>query len=220
MDCTLCLQQHDFQVITCEDVLPMRPKTVLMGKSLDSENISRTVSLIENGWYSFACLLQRLEEDIIEAEVFLNGEVIAVSSGIMDCEEGLKIAFQFTANNKEVSQPFLLIYDIAQLEVCVRTSEGDPISYSSAYLVCLSADKVDSENVRGMIKELIDFEDQTINEWMFHSASQTRDSYGMIQGSFATTPTSRSIRMFRSLKKYVCAIAIISGITGHNRIAS
>ena len=183
MDCTLHLNysyRNNFSQVEGRDDLPLTAMLSVPVNSFSSEKISEGVSLVEDGHYSILCTLYDSDPNIQTIELLLNGEIISSIDDLedVDIDEDFHFSFPLRTN-----QPFLLLYDIAQLSVRVFTFNGESYSFFSSYLVCLSTKKIDSENVKQMITELLDFDDPTINEWMFHSASKTQDNFGMIEGS-------------------------------------
>jgi len=207
VDCTLHLKYYYFTgagQVEGSDDLPLTSMFSLPASSFSTDNISEGVSLIENGRYSIQCTLFDPDPDLEAIELLLNGEVI---SRIGDLEE-IDIDTDFRCRFPlQKDQPFLLLYDIAQLSVRVSLFNDMAISFFSRYLVCLSTNKVDSENVKEMITELLDFDDPTINEWMFHAASKTQDNFGMIEGAFRDHAQKSLHAYLQMLEEiYVCYV--------------
>lgn len=207
MDCTLRLKyryMNNTESVEGSDDLPLNSMLSLSSISLSSDNISEGVSLIENGRYSIQCTLFDPEPDIETIELLLNGEVISRVDDLEDIDFDTSFRCQFPLQK---DQPFLLLYDIAQLSVRVSLFNSPSISFFSSYLICLSTNIIDSENVKGMITELLDFDDPTINEWMFHSTFKSQDNFGMTEGSLrdhANKSLNTYLQMLEEI--YVCYV--------------
>lgn len=204
MECTLHLEysyrNNSGIEMKGKDDLPMLSMPSFSGNMFEVENFSKTVSLIEDGWYSIECTLSDPLNDLeIGAKLLLNGEVIADQTNWTENDEGTMIRFDFLSK----CQPFLLLYDIALLEVRLCAVDGRVYSFNSGNLVCLSSKIIDSENVKSMISELINLEDATINEWMFRPTSQPLDEFGMIQGSFRDH-TYKSLASYIQIAEEIC----------------
>ena len=197
MNCTLHLDysytNSSGALVTGRDDLPLQTLSSISAQGFSSRSVSRSSSLIENGKYTIGCTLRDPVEPVSSATLHLNGEIIADAPGLGYPNTDGDIQFTFRQNNE---LPFLLVYDIVQLEVRFFTSEENTLAYISEDLLCLSTSIVDSENVKGMITEIATFEDPIINDWMFRPTQQMRDEFGIVQDEFRD-------RCYASLASYV-----------------
>jgi len=106
--------------------------------------------------------------NINRIEMLVNGEVVGeVSYNEPTSNKSHNIEFE-----KEHPQPFLLQYDLVSIGIKIYF-KNDIDNYYSNYILCLSRNEEDRENISSLIKEIENFEDSKINNWLFRKTTRS-----------------------------------------------
>ena len=147
------------------------------------EYIESEYSLCENGWYKGVLKFENPPKNIKNIEILLNDESIGKTD---ICDKNLSCPISFKDKNKPQqfltkAQPFLLHYDLIILAVRFELHENDPIVFYSRYIVCASKEKIDTENAKKMLEELLEFSDSKVCRWIFPKNAPTDFPHSLLQ---------------------------------------
>jgi len=144
--------------------------------SISSVDLSKSQTVYEDGWYKIDFQYNNNENRSVEAvKVNLNGALI----GYIQLEEqegyvGGSVLFQteYASNEKMSAQPFLLQYDLVVLSFEMHFSDGSEKELFTEFLLCVSKNQGDVENIQNMLSELESFNDTQIGGWLFSDANK------------------------------------------------
>lgn len=90
---------------------------------------------------------------------------------------------RFYKHDQDISQPFLLQCDM--VEVCFKILyEDNTLSWLySPYLLCVSKSQDDTENTENMLGELLQYDNDKINKWIFQKDIRNKRQEGMLEGA-------------------------------------
>jgi Protein of unknown function (DUF524). len=154
-------------------------------KSDDEWEISDEFKIIENGWYQIEVIINSDRLITENVELLLNG--ITIGKGVLKSkvyQSQYIFDIIFDSNSKLIAQPFLLQYDLIKLTIKIEDEIESFIEFSSDYILCLSKDSFDVENISTIIEELLDFSDEDINKWIFSTNQNKASKIGLIEGSW------------------------------------
>lgn len=141
--------------------------------------MAETVNLLAEDRYQCSVTILRADRQINGIELLINEDCVGSSDlpvYISDHKQKFNISLKddFENGGKQI---FLLYYDLVKLYVKVQFTDKSYVSFTSDYLLCCSKNMVSSENAEELIKYLVEFNDETINEWMFsHKGSISKEN--------------------------------------------
>lgn len=155
-------------------------------------------TVVEDGWYkiNFCCDCCKAES-LKAINVYLNGSKIGyVNFEIQKDSISGNVMFKESDNKKEVEgkQAFLLLYDLVVLSFEIVYADETTEKLFSDYLLCVSRDQNDADNINSMLKELNDFDNTQISEWLFSNTEKEKS--GLNEGQWSNCA-------YRSLSSYI-----------------
>lgn len=165
---------------------------------IDDVELSERKIVYENKWYEIVFSLNDIKIDSIKKiDCFLNDDFIgsALSKNVSnDCSEG-RIVF-FDDNQKKVkentlsepvrkvsfkAQLFLLQYDLVFLSTVITFNDGSHKTFYGDYILCVSNNYSERENISNILKELNLFDFSPINKLLFNDNSTFKSLSSYIQ---------------------------------------
>lgn len=133
---------------------------------MSSVDFSKCVAVFEDGSYDihFMCD-QHKQSDVEFVEVCVNGENI----GNITINKEVDIVEGYTKYREGIfaEQPFLLHYDLVTISFILFFGDGTSKEFFSDFLLCVSKNQEDADNIQKMIQELMSFDDSQVGEWIF-----------------------------------------------------
>ncbi|MDR1957079.1 MAG: DUF2357 domain-containing protein [Treponema sp.] len=211
MECRIRLWLHyrEQSMVAAGDI-PLYPVADIL-----AWEVADTVSLVSEGLYTCAAVLKDLQRPIRGLELFLNDEAIGYgipqrtgafqeqTVDIIFRKEYLNDLLPGDGEDRKEGKPFLLHYDLLQLSLKVQYDDRSQL-YSSDYLLCLSRNAANAENVADIITYLAEFNDDTISAWMFSPNSGTAAPHAPIRETAGPRDAS-----YKSLSSYIELITAI-----------
>lgn len=158
-----------------------------------TSDLSKCTIVFENGKYDICLPHSSLLNDVQSVNVYVNGKKIGeINVADKDIEKMAKIIYD---DNILANQPFLLYYDLVILSFELISSSGEVEYYFSDYLLCISENEEDSKNIQYMLKELREFNDAQVGEWLFSDIKKDV-AVGFLEGKW-------NKKSYRSLKSYI-----------------
>lgn len=144
--------------------------------------LSFTNKVIEDAWYSAKVRLHGFDSAIEKVELLINDEQIKCRGlDYTRNEDAVEFSLVLPEDKK---QPFLLYYEIVTIKLLIFYNETY-LAFCSQEIPCVSKNNYNFRNVGQMIADILDFEDETINEWIYNVNLHTSNmNYGMLQGSY------------------------------------
>ncbi len=188
---------------------------------IDNVDLSESKIVIENNRYEidfFATFLNKSEiENIKRIDFFLNDGFIGkgiIKENSKDCYEG-KIEFlnedqksfgegdsyKSERKAKVRSQVFLLQYDLVLLSTIITYIDDSQKTFYGDYMLCVSKNPNDNENISNMLKELNSFNYSPINELLFN-VNKKESKVALHNGNWKYH-TYKSLNIFLQLVKDV-----------------
>ncbi len=132
----------------------------------NAATISEDEVLFEDAHYSAAINFSELDLKLQTLNVYINGQ--KAGEGLVSGHpvSRIEISFPDIEKAERYPQPFLLQYDLIILSVVLEFADGTCKEWFSDYMLCVSKHEEDSRNIETIIKELMDFDDSQINEWL------------------------------------------------------
>lgn len=143
---------------------------------LDGLDLALCPKVLEDGWYNIDIEIPSVPVDLIEsARLYVNGGLlgeISFESNSKDFKG--RLVFNNSANGRGSlsGQPFLLLFEAVVLSIVFEFKDDSSYELYSSFLLCLTRNKTDMENVSQIIKELSEFDDYRITKWLFDSNEQ------------------------------------------------
>lgn len=157
-------------------------------------DFSKYSTVFENGHYQITFLTDEIvQNNISTIEAYVNGNKIGdinwkkYNSSLTKGD----VKYIPPINN----QPFLLYYDLVRISFLVTYTDGSSDEYVTDFLLCISKNKDDTNNIQKIIEELINFDNSEIEKWIF-SISEQESSYSFYEGKW-------NKHAFRSLNSYI-----------------
>ncbi|MDR0629455.1 MAG: restriction endonuclease-like protein [Treponema sp.] len=181
------------------------------GSPASRREVTDRVSLIAEGIYTCTAFFTEVDRPIRGIELFLNEESIGyggplsyLSRGeqmgdILFRKEFLNEGMIGDLEDRKEGRPFLLHYDLVQFALKVQ-DDGYFRVYTSDYVLCLSKHGANAENIEDIIAYLAEFNDDTINTWMF-SPQSGLDRERLLSESMEQTRQRKA--SFKSLSAYI-----------------
>lgn len=152
------------------------PMTLALSTSapkLNELDLTKCPKVLEEGWYNINAQINNCPTHLVEkASVYVNGGYL----GDISIDNGSPffkgvLVFSATSNSRGSlnGQPFLLLFDSVVLSLVIELSDNSSFEFYSRFLICVSKNKTDTENIGYMIKELSEFDDYQISKWLFES---------------------------------------------------
>ena len=162
--------------------------------SMSSNNINNSALIYEDGSYRISFFCDQYEKSSVkEVGVCVNGQPI----GELQFEDNLYISGRVIYNESVMyDKPFLLHYDLLLLSFILHFPDGNTKEYYSNYMLCISKNPVDSDNIQRMLQELSSFDDTQVCEWLFSNNSFTNYNISFHEGSW-------NKHTYRSLNSYI-----------------
>lgn len=143
----------------------------------------------EDGWYDISFTCSELNSNDVDYIIIkVNGDEV----GVVESKEKKDQKFLEFSNNA-LGQIFLLRYDLVIVSFLIVMNNGQSIELYSNYLLCISQHQDDIDNINHMIKELSEFDNSQINEWIF---SCNNSKIGFYEGKWHRNA-------YRSLNSYI-----------------
>lgn len=145
---------------------------------LKSSNIEDDLIIYEDAQYFGRVSISETGKSIRQIRILLNDTEI----GYVDFHKSSR-DIEFKKNSGGVSQPFLLQCDL--VELCIKIIyENDSIEYLyTPYLLCVSKNEDDRENIKNILTDLLHFDNDKINKLMFDGINEINNPDGLIEGS-------------------------------------
>lgn len=145
---------------------------------LKAPNVEDDLIIYEDAQYFGRISISENEKLIRKIKILLNDTEI----GYVDFQKKSG-NIEFKKNSGGVSQPFLLQCDL--VELCIKIIyEDDSIEYLyTPYLLCVSKSEDDRENIKNILIELLQFDNDKINKLMFYGNNEINKQDGLIEGS-------------------------------------
>lgn len=165
-----------------------------------ANNIQDDITIYEDAIYSGRIVVWDLQKKISEMVIMLNDtEIGRVDCNQLECKNGIikgDIEFVHTGN---VVQPFLLQCDL--VEICLKiVFEDGLLKYLyTSYLLCVSKNDEDTENIENMLKELLQFDDDKINKWIFQRQERVNGQECLLEGAMRG-------RAYKSVVTYISLV--------------
>lgn len=166
-----------------------------------TENISETTRVVENSWYQLFLNCPSDEPLLDRVILMLNDEEIGTfsSSFVESITNSIRIPVEWKKRREgsNYRQIFLLQYDVVCLSL--RVMKGDDIQeYDTDYLLCVSRNQDEYESVQNMIKQIMDFQDDKVNKWVFHVPGEELLLGSIMNGGYRKN-SSKSLTSFCEL---------------------
>ena len=127
-------------------------------------DLSSCEVVFEDGYYSASYSdSNHLSKDVASIIVNVNDECIGHVSFASD----ERYASGAVAFDIPTTQPFLLQYDLIKISVEITLKDGSVETQYADYLLCVSRNEEDTNNIQHMLLELASFDDAIVNEWLF-----------------------------------------------------
>lgn len=190
MECCLELNCSQYSEKISIDLEPVAP-------SFSASYIADNIALIEDACYTGELILINDGIKVEAIQLFLNGKRIgyAEMETTQQASSTLRMKLVFDGN-REYPQPFLLQYDLVILSVQVVLADQTSQQFYSNYLLCLSKHPEDSENVEEIIKELLEFDDDRVNDWIFSNNTQRDAANSLLEGGWRN-------KAYKSVNSYI-----------------
>lgn len=148
----------------------------------NASHIQDNPIIYEDAVYSGRIVIDDPEKQISRIIVRLNENDIG-SVNFSLANKKIVGDIQFRIQDKDVTQPFLLQCDM--VEICFQVIyEDDSVSWLySPYLLCVSKNQDDTENTENMLKELLEYDNDKINRWIFQKDSGNEKQEGILEGA-------------------------------------
>ncbi|MDR3334510.1 MAG: DUF2357 domain-containing protein [Treponema sp.] len=188
MKCRLILRHGNK---TDDVVLYHEPKLMV-------QNRNSQVSLFSEDRYKCSVVLSEVERQISYLELFLNEELIGYCFSPKQ-EQKNDIVFYDDTEDEGGSPIFNLYYDLIKLSLKVQFTDQSYIFFSSNYLLCFNRDAVTAENVEALIKYLVEFNDDTINRWMYAPRSRSGNTNLFLESGLQKNSSYKSLHSYIQL---------------------
>jgi len=143
---------------------------------VSSVDLSKCQTVFEDGWYEIDFHYNDSGNRSVEAvKVNLNGAPIGyIYLGAQEDYVGGSVRFRtaYASIEKLSAQPFLLQYDLVVLSFEMRFSDGSETELFTEFLLCVSKNQDDVDNIQNMLRELVSFDDTQIGGWLFSDANK------------------------------------------------
>lgn len=149
-----------------------------------SANLDTEFAIYEDAVYTATLYLTDFQSEISNVTVFLNGNVIGFARKIERKSDVVECLIRFDGKNTEFPQPFLLQCDLLVISVKVTLKNEKDLDLFTPFLLCVSKNEDDSENVEAMLNTLLDFDDNKISRWVFSKKSIDNIQTGLVEGGF------------------------------------
>lgn len=160
-----------------------------------TDNIKDNSVIYEDAAYSARIVINKPEKEIKKIRVLLNENEIGNVVFSKD-NQNITGTIQFYRKNEDISQPFLLQCDL--IEVCLKVLYKDEseLWLFSPFLLCVSKNPVDTENTENMLKELLQYDNDKINKWMFQKKNKKKTQDAILQGALRS-------KAYKSISSYL-----------------
>lgn len=166
-----------------------------------ASSIRDDILIFEDACYEGTIELENEEKSVAKISVLLNENLI----GEVDFEKRDKIrgAIQFKEQINGISQPFLLQSDLVSLALKILYKDGSARYLYSQYLLCASKNIEDRENTENMIKELLIYDEDKVNSWIFGNKEWRDIPNGLMEGSMRAKSYKSVMTYIQLLKQIV-----------------
>lgn len=166
-------------------------------------NIRDDVIVFEDACYEGRIELEKETKTIEEISVLLNEKLIGEVKFETNNEK-VEGKIQFKEQVKGIAQPFLLQCDLISLGLRITYEDGGARYLYSQYLLCVSKSEEDTKNTENMLKELLLYDEDRVNSWIFGNKETNNIQDGLIEGSMRS----------KSYKSVITYIQLIEQIVG------
>lgn len=159
---------------------------------MSSIDLANCEVVFENGRYEIN-LPSSFLDNTESVYAYINGKKIGeIKIFDLDNEHLARVIYE---NDIQADKPFLLYYDliILSFELILRT--GEVKYYFTDYLLCISENEEELMNIQNMLKELREFNDSQVGEWLFSDTKKDVAS-GFYEGKW-------NKKRYRSLNSYI-----------------
>lgn len=194
--------------ISCDD--PSQQLELELHKeipNMSSIDLTKCQTVFEDGSYKFDSFC--IDSEDIQTQdltVYVNGDEVG-KVDFLGAEHYLTYYEEIGGKKRKRYQPFLLRYDLVILSVEVQLPGGQLLELFSDFLVCVSKNREDRENIQDMVKELAEFDDDEICKWLFSSVDCAK--VGLHEGTWHH-------HSYKSLSSYVQLLEKISACYRNN----
>lgn len=163
--------------------------------------------VIEDAWYSASVRIENFKMPFESVEFYVNDELIKTTNNLVlnNNNEIIEFEIKFLDENQrqlKTKQLFLLYYEIVKIKLVINYM-GGKIELFSSEIPCVSKNIHNFKNVEQMIMDILDFNDDTITEWVYNVHShKENENYGLLQGAFKKN-TPKSLFSFIQLLKEI-----------------
>lgn len=155
--------------------------------SMSEIDYSKCKRVYEDGKYSIkVCLaaseLEVSSDDIKNVEVFVNGNM--VGNAYLEANEDF-LEGTVSYRDSIFEKPFLLLYDFIKISIKVICfGHSIDLEFHTDYLLCLSTNQPDVENINNIVKELSLYNNPQIGEWIFSEVQKEAKMTGLMRGDW------------------------------------
>jgi hypothetical protein len=177
-----------------------------------SEDHIADMCLLEEGVYTCTAFFSQVGYHLISAELFLNKEPIGYGNRIIynlekrGSEASIDLVFRDNFEGTKEGRPFLLQYDLVQLSLRIQFAQGSGdgyVYYTSDYIPCLSRYSDNMENKEAIIRALLAFDDDRINDWMFPVKNNQTSPTTFLQGGWQKN-SYKSLGSYIQMVQSIC----------------
>lgn len=159
-----------------------------------ASSIREDIIVFEDACYSGRIELEKQEKDIQEIFVLLNESYIGNVE--FENEDKIEGEIRFKEHVEGISQPFLLQCDLIILGLQIIYKDGSMRYLYSKYLLCASKNEEDNENTENILNELLLYDADKVNSWIFGNRDASDIQNGLVEGSMRE-------KSYRSVTTYV-----------------
>lgn len=165
-------------------------------------DIRDDILIFEDACYSGRVKLDKEERDVEKILVLLDESYIG---GVeFECKDTIEGVIRFKEQVEGISQPFLLQCDLVSLGLKIMYKDGSVKYLYSQYLLCASKNEEDNENTENMLKELLLYDDDKVNSWIFGNKDACDIQNGLVEGALRE-------KSYRSVMTYIQLLRQIVG---------
>ena len=164
-------------------------------------NIREDIIVFEDACYSGKVKLDKKDKDVQKITVLLNESNIGnVRLEDTDMSEG---TIQFNEQIAGIAQPFLLQCDLVMLGLEIKYVDGSIRHLYSSYLLCASKNEDDNNNTENMLNELLLYDNDKVNSWIFGNKEANDIQNGLVEGAMRA-------KSYRSVTTYIQMLRQVS----------
>lgn len=159
-------------------------------------------TVYEDEWYKiyFECSSIKSDE-VKKVKVYINGKNVGTLK--LNSQTNQLEGWCEFEKNKFKTQPFLLLYDLVIVSFKIEFQDLTYKEYFSDYILCLSKNKADVDNIKNILNELLNYDNNQIGEWLLETQNKRNTANGLLEGKWCKYS-------YRSLVSYLELLEEIS----------